>query len=72
MNLSSLMKIQEQATRQMFWLQQQEIDKLKEEIAELKKTKIQVVGFHVKGGGHLLNTAFRNLEINMAKTRENG
>ena len=70
MSLLSIMKVQEQAARQMFWMQQQEIEKLKEEIAELKKTKVQAIGFHVKGGGHLLTTAFRNLEINMAKMRE--
>lgn len=63
MNLSNIMKIKDQAARNLIWLQQMEIKYLKDEITELKKNQPMAThyGFYMKGGEQTLETAFKKV-----------
>jgi hypothetical protein len=61
MNLSAIMRIPDQATRNLMYAQALEIDALKAEIEALKSKPPNIVGFRPKGGVETIEIAFKKV-----------
>lgn len=61
MNLSAIMRIPDQATRNLLYIQSQEIDRLRAEVETLKNKSPNVRYRPMKGGEKTLEMAFKKV-----------